>query len=79
MRSRILRVYGELRLLEDATSRVPGSDQRKMLAQLDRLEEQVNHLRMPVTYANMLYELRAHIDLVQGRPRKLAPDETSPH
>ena len=78
MRSRILRIYGELRLLEDATSRDPGSDQRKMLAQLDRLEEQVNHLRLPVAYANMLYELRAHIDLVRGRPRKPALDETSP-
>jgi TRAP transporter TAXI family solute receptor len=78
MRSRILRIYGELRLLEDGTSRDPGSDQRKMLAQLDRLEEEVNHLRLPVAYANMLYELRAHIDLVRGRPRKPTPDETSP-
>jgi TRAP transporter TAXI family solute receptor len=79
MRSRILRIYGELRLLEDASSRNPGSDQRKMLAQLDRLEEQVNHLRLPVAYANMLYELRAHIDLVRVRPRKSTPDQTSPH
>ena len=70
MRSRILRMYGELRLLEDVTSRGPGSDKRQMLADLDRLEEQVNHLRIPVAYANLLYELRAHIDLVREKLRK---------
>ena len=65
MRLRILRMYGELRLLEDATSRAPGSDRHEMLAGLDRLEEQVNHLKVPVAYANLLYELRTHIDLVR--------------
>ena len=35
-----------------------------MVARLDRLEEQANHLRIPVAYASMLYELRNHIDLV---------------
>lgn len=72
MRSRILRMYGELRLLEDATSRAPGSDKREMLAELDRLEEQVNHLKIPVAYANLLYELRAHIDLVRESLKKYA-------
>ena len=70
MRSRILRLYGELRLLEDETSRAPASDKRALIAQLDRLEEQVNHLKMPVAYANMLYELRAHSDLVREGLRK---------
>jgi TRAP transporter TAXI family solute receptor len=70
MRSRILRLYGELRLLEDETSRAPASDKRALIAQLGRLEEQVNHLKMPVAYANMLYELRAHIDLVREGLRK---------
>jgi hypothetical protein len=65
MRSRILRLYGELRLLEDETSRAQASDKHAMIAKLGRLEEQVNHLKMPVAYANMLYELRAHIELVR--------------
>jgi hypothetical protein len=72
MRLRILRMYGELRLLEDATSRTPGSDRHEMLAGLDRLEEQVNHLKVPVAYANLLYELRTHIDLVREVLRKSA-------
>jgi TRAP transporter TAXI family solute receptor len=72
MRSRILRLYGELRLLEDETSRAQASDKHAMIAQLGRLEEQVNHLKMPVAYANMLYELRAHIELVREGLKKHA-------
>jgi TRAP-type uncharacterized transport system substrate-binding protein len=79
MRSRILRLYGELRLLEDETSRAQYSEwgERKMSARLDRLEEQVNHLRMPVAYASMLYELRAHIGLVREGLKKHADNAVS--
>jgi hypothetical protein len=43
-----------------------------MVARLDRLEEQANHLRIPVAYASMLYELRNHIDLVREGLKKRA-------
>ena len=75
MRSKVLRMYGELRLLEDETSRAQyngSEDKREMSARLDRLEEQVNHLNVPVAYASMLYELRAHIELVREGLRKHA-------
>src|SRR6516164_6249995 len=74
MRSKVLRMYGELRLLEDevAIARNAGRDTREMIARLDRLEEQANHLRMPVAYASMLYMLRHHIDLVREGLRKYA-------
>src|SRR5262245_8386669 len=67
MRLKVLRMYGELRLLEDemASARTTGRDTREMVARLDRLEEQANRLRMPVAYASMLYMLRNHIDLVR--------------
>jgi hypothetical protein len=45
---------------------------REMITQLDRLEEQANHLRVPVAYASMLYMLRNHIDLVREGVRKHA-------
>jgi TRAP transporter TAXI family solute receptor len=69
MRSKILRMYGELRLLEDemTDARSTGRDIREMIAQLDRLQGQANHLRMPVAYASMLYDLRDRIDLVRER------------
>jgi len=72
MRSKILRMYGELRLLEDemTTARANGRDTREMTARLDSLEEQANHLKVPVAYASMLYMLRNHIDLVREGLRK---------
>jgi TRAP-type uncharacterized transport system substrate-binding protein len=67
MRSKVLRMYGELRILEDemANARTTGRDTREMVTRLDHLEEQANRLRMPVAYASMLYMLRNHIDLVR--------------
>jgi len=67
MRSKVLRMYGELRFLEDEIKdiRSTGRDTHEIIAQLDRLKQQANHLRMPVTYASMLYSMREHIDLVR--------------
>jgi len=78
MRSKVLRMYGELRLLEDETesARRSGSDTRDMIARLDRLEQQANHLRVPVAYASMLYSLRDHIALVREGLNKHA-DKTA--
>jgi TRAP transporter TAXI family solute receptor len=74
MRSKILRMYGELRLLEDETSRAGGGcDTPELIARLDRLEQEANHLRVPVAYASMLYGLRDHIGLVRESLRKHAP------
>jgi len=69
MRSKVLRMYGELRFLEDeiTAARRAGCDTREMIARLDRLEEQANHVRVPVAYASMLYILRNHIDLVREK------------
>ena len=72
MRSKIARIYGELRFLEDKImeARRTGGDTSAMVAQLDHLEEQANHLRIPVTYASMLYQLRDHIEVVGERLQK---------
>jgi hypothetical protein len=69
MRSKIMRMYGELRFLEDQilSARRAGRDISPMVAQLDHLEGRANDLRIPVAYASMLYMLRNHIDLVRER------------
>jgi len=74
MRSKVLRMYGELRLLEDemANARGTGHDTREMVARLDRLEEEANHLRVPTAYASMIYGLRDHIGLVREGLKKRA-------
>jgi hypothetical protein len=43
---------------------------REVITRLERLEEQANHLRVPVAYASQLYMLRNHIDLVREGLRK---------
>ena len=55
-----------------ANARDSGRDMREVITRLDRLEEQANHLRVPVAYASMLYMLRNHIDLVREGARKHA-------
>jgi uncharacterized protein len=74
MRSKVLRMYGELRLLKDemANARGSGGDMRAAITRLDRLEEQANHLRVPVVYASELYMLRNHIGVVRDGVRKHA-------
>jgi TRAP-type uncharacterized transport system substrate-binding protein len=74
MRSKVLRMYGELRLLEDemANARGSGRDMRGVITSLERLDEQANRLRVPVAYASMLYGLRNHIDLVREGLKKHA-------
>ena len=68
MRQRIFRLYGELKYLE-AELEGRGAEQgvEDLGAQLDRLENRVNHFRVPVTFAYMLYNLRVHINLVRAR------------
>jgi len=72
MRSKVLRMYGELRLLEDELTIAgnEGRDTSEMVARLDHLEEHASHLRMPAAYASTLYGLRNHIDLVREGLRK---------
>jgi hypothetical protein len=68
MRSKITRLYGELRFLEDQIgAAAAGVHDGAIVAKLDRLEQQANHLQVPAGYANMLYMLRNHIDLVRAR------------
>ena len=78
MRRRIFRLYGELRFLEqDLEARRAGQSSGDLTARLERIEERVNHLRMPVFYSNMLYTLRMHILLVRERLKKLEEPPTA--
>ena len=68
MRRKISRFHEELRLLEDELEARPAvQDVAGVLARLDRLEQQANHLRLPTAYASMQYMLRHHIALVRER------------
>jgi TRAP-type uncharacterized transport system substrate-binding protein len=68
IRHRIRRLYGELRLLDDRLKTAGGSrdDIGRIAAELEHLEEQANALKVPVAYANQLYDLRQHIGVVRA-------------
>jgi hypothetical protein len=74
IRSKILRMYGELRLLEGelTSTRSTVCNTGEMVTRLDRLAEQANRLKIPVAYSSMLYELRNNIDLVREGLKKRA-------
>ena len=72
MRRKVLRMYGELRLLEDEMIGGAGRDTHDIVVRLNTLEEQANHIKMPVAYASMLYTLRDHIVLVGEALKKHA-------
>lgn len=73
VRSRVYRWYGELRAIEQAfedAGPAPQEHVRKdLLRRLDGLEDRVNHISVPLAYADELYRLRSHIHLVRKRMR----------
>lgn len=73
VRSRVYRWYGELRAIEQAfedSGAAPDDKVRNDLQRrLDSLEDRVNHISVPLAYADELYRLRSHIHLVRERVR----------
>jgi TRAP-type uncharacterized transport system substrate-binding protein len=68
MRQRIFRLYGELKLLEHELDADPGTERKAALrTQLDALERRVGHMRISNAYAQVIYTLRLHINLVRSR------------
>ena len=79
IRSRVYRWYGQLRTVEQAVEEAP-EDQRMQVyeAQLQRLneiEELVNQISIPLSFADGLYGLRSHINFVRQRILSLMGDE----
>jgi hypothetical protein len=71
VRSRVYRWYGQLRIVEQAIEDVPPEDRAKVypmqLKHLDEIEEKVNQISIPLSFAEELYGLRSHINFVRKR------------
>ena len=65
MRRKIYRWYGELRVIENAVRSRQG-DPATHTARLDRIEEQLDRLRVPPAYSAELYALLVHVQLVRN-------------
>ncbi|EHR72542.1 TRAP-type uncharacterized transport system, periplasmic component [Burkholderiales bacterium JOSHI_001] len=66
IRSRVFRWYGQLRSLEAAVGQRSAAE---LLDELDQLDNRVGRITLPLSYADELYALRAHIELVRQRVR----------
>ncbi|CAN7526825.1 TAXI family TRAP transporter solute-binding subunit [Pseudoduganella sp. LjRoot289] len=71
IRSRVFRWYGQLRSVEQALA-AAAEDQRdrvyaEQLRELNDIEEKVNQISIPLSFADDLYGLRSHINLVRQR------------
>jgi uncharacterized protein len=71
VRSRVYRWYGQLRTVEQAVEEVPPEKRTEVysaqLARLNEIEEKVNQVSIPLSFAEELYGLRSHINFVRKR------------
>ena len=70
IRSRIFRWYGQLRAIEErlGARHEPLSDSvSALVGELDEMEAHVEKISVPLSYADELYSLRNHIDLVRQK------------
>lgn len=82
IRSRIYRWYGQLRQVEQAIEEVAVEDRHsvaeKQLRHLDEIEEKVNRITIPLSYAEELYGLRSHIHFVRSRVQAMLTVSVGP-
>jgi ABC-type nitrate/sulfonate/bicarbonate transport system substrate-binding protein len=67
VRSRIFRWYGQLRAVEE---RIGSRPDEELLRELEGIEERVERVAVPLSYADELYALRTHIQMVGNRLRR---------
>ena len=68
IRSRIFRWYAQLREVESAVGRQPADE---LLARLEAIEARVEGITVPLSYADELYSLRSHIQMVENKLRAM--------
>ena len=74
IRSRVFRWYGQLRAIEERLENKPGSTHGSrqdavsgLVRELNEMEAHVEKISVPLSYADELYSLRNHIDMVRQK------------
>lgn len=67
IRMRIFRWYGALLILERDLSAKPPRERKALLGRLDSIENSVNKMKIPASFADQFYALRQHISFVRDR------------
>jgi TRAP transporter TAXI family solute receptor len=74
VKSKIYQHYGELKYLETQIQRGKESDKIGYLAKLDKVEDKVGRLKVPLDFSDQIYVLREHIHFVRRKlERSLDP------
>lgn len=78
IRSRIYRWYKNVKVV-DVSLRDEQSPERlrELMAELDRIEAEVSKISIPAAYADQLYTLRVHIDLVRQKIGKAMENDAA--
>ena len=64
IRSRVFRWYGQLQAIENDIGRRPAAE---LARELDQIEARVAEVSVPLSYADELYSLRGHIQMVRRK------------
>lgn len=67
IRQRLYRIYGALLELEHEVSRHTAAERAGLLERLDAIERRADLLELPLSFADQLYVLRDHVQLVRRR------------
>ena len=82
VRSKIFRCYGDLKFLEnDLRENYDASRHSEYLERLDRIEEEAYTRNIPLSFSDLLYTLREHINMVRVKLIQLEarkPTEPTP-
>jgi TRAP-type uncharacterized transport system substrate-binding protein len=76
IRSRVFRWYAQLREVEDAMGERAAAE---LVERLDDIDRRVEHIAVPLSYADELYALRSHIQLVRRRVLAHAQETAAAH
>jgi hypothetical protein len=72
MRSKIYRWYSKLRAFDPGRHRAEGSKRlQEYLVGLERIEEKVSNISVPLSFSEELYHLRMHIDMLRGKLKRM--------
>jgi TRAP transporter TAXI family solute receptor len=75
MRSKIYRWYSKLRAFDPQRHKQETAEQlQKYLAKIDRIEEKVSQIAVPLSFSQELYHLRMHIDMLRSKLKQMIND-----
>ena len=79
MRSKIYRWYSKLRKFDPERHKATEPERlQEYLVGLDRIEEKVSNLSVPLSFSEELYHLRMHIDMLRSKLKQMIENEENP-